>query len=563
MDGLEMFWGGAPKPLNEDVEIRGEFELTRDLDDEAVSEPEYYNPQTGEGAAAKQRAAPDLAKSLRVPGGLAATSKKITADYDSDDGRIIELKQQGYSDEYVAEKLQQEGRIRYVGKTVGSRWLRLRKVLEDREDERLDDELSDWHIGEDEMITNIKAEVEKKYETKYQQLQEKKWREVSIYLADKLGKRKYTAKACEERFEAIKAGTALLPIEIDDDQAGRRQMREQRIAKAKADRAANEEAVRITAELKKAKQEARKRAREEMVAKREEETTRKNQERKERNRIKREREIIRQKLKDARVIRLAEMRAQRDWQMEKWRGEKTLYKNFTGKNMPGQGGAAVRQRKTNDGCDTDEEDELDDTELTEESDAQMTGEGDGGDEGSEPGTSRADSALPIRIKKSTNDRRRVNPARNARGKGKGKAPAAPVMPATVDGGFNKAPVTKETLLNPRSIMNLEELDACLFSRKLPLRHPTESHAEVVSRLVHADNDLTVPDLNELLRAALEPISGKKDAKVQRLAAAEAAHSVKGSAGLISTELEFMRDYEGYQGEFAYLLDEAEAAASEM
>ncbi|KXT00037.1 hypothetical protein AC578_4875 [Pseudocercospora eumusae] len=559
MDGLEMFWGGAPRPLNEDVEIRGEFQLSRDLDDEAESEPEYYDPQTGEGAAARNRAAPDLAKSLRVPGGLAATSKKITADYDSDDGRIIELKQQGYSDEYVAEKLQQEGRIRYVGKTVGSRWLRLRKVLEDQEDERLDDELSDWHIGEDEMVANIKAEVDKKYEPKYQQLQERKWKEVAIYLADKMGRRKYTAKACEERFEAIKAGTALLPIELDDDQAGRRQMREERIAKAKADRAANEQAVRITAELKKSKQEDRKRVKEERVAKREVETARKNQERKERVRIKRERGIIRRKLKDAHVIRLAELRAQRDWQMEKWRSEKQLYKNFTGKNMPGQGGASVRKRKTNDGYDTDEEDELDAMELTEESDAHMTGEEDGGEEERAAGNSRADSALPIRSKKSITDRRRVNPARNVRGKGKGKAQAAAAMPATVDGGFNKAPVTKETLLNPRSIMNLDELDACLFSRKLPRRHPTESHAEVVSRLAHADNELTIPELNDLLKAALEPTSGKKDVKIQRLAAAEAAHSVKGSAGLISTELDFMRGYEGYQGEFAYLLDEAEAA----
>lgn len=75
-------------------------------------------------------------------------SKRITADYDSDDARIIDLKQQSYSDEYVANKLREEGRTRYVGKTVGSRWLRLRKILEERDDERLDDELSDWHVGE-------------------------------------------------------------------------------------------------------------------------------------------------------------------------------------------------------------------------------------------------------------------------------------------------------------------------------------------------------------------------------------------------------------------------------
>lgn len=38
--------------------------------------------------------------------------------------------------------------MRYEPKTVGSRWLRLRKLLERIENERLDDELSDWHEGE-------------------------------------------------------------------------------------------------------------------------------------------------------------------------------------------------------------------------------------------------------------------------------------------------------------------------------------------------------------------------------------------------------------------------------
>lgn len=91
---------------------------------------------------------PKTKRSGRSQGGLAAISRPVTADYGSDDGRIIGLKQQGYSDDYVAQKLIAEGRMRYVPKTVGSRWLRLRKVLERAEDERLDDEMTDWHVGE-------------------------------------------------------------------------------------------------------------------------------------------------------------------------------------------------------------------------------------------------------------------------------------------------------------------------------------------------------------------------------------------------------------------------------
>lgn len=81
--------------------------------------------------------------------------KRIVADYDSDDGRVITLKQQGYSDEYVAQRLMDEGRVRYVPKTVGSRWLRLRKALQEAEDEKLDDELSDWHVGEVRIVVSL------------------------------------------------------------------------------------------------------------------------------------------------------------------------------------------------------------------------------------------------------------------------------------------------------------------------------------------------------------------------------------------------------------------------
>lgn len=85
---------------------------------------------------------------VKVAGGKAAGPKPIKANYDADDARIVDLKQQGYTDEYVADKLAQEGRIRYHARTVGSRWLRIRKALEAKEEEILEDNLSDWHDGE-------------------------------------------------------------------------------------------------------------------------------------------------------------------------------------------------------------------------------------------------------------------------------------------------------------------------------------------------------------------------------------------------------------------------------
>ena len=92
--------------------------------------------------------------SVLVSGGKAPVPKRIDPDeIDSDDQRIITLKQHGYSDDHVAKKLIEEGRIRYVPKTINSRWLRLRKAADKKEDDRLDDELSDWHIGEVGLLT--------------------------------------------------------------------------------------------------------------------------------------------------------------------------------------------------------------------------------------------------------------------------------------------------------------------------------------------------------------------------------------------------------------------------
>lgn len=54
----------------------------------------------------------------------------------------------GHSDEKTAQILIKEGRVKYTSRTINSRWLRLRKALEAKEAEILDDELSDWHMGE-------------------------------------------------------------------------------------------------------------------------------------------------------------------------------------------------------------------------------------------------------------------------------------------------------------------------------------------------------------------------------------------------------------------------------
>ena len=87
-------------------------------------------------------------KRKRIEGGRAAQAKKVTADLDSEDEIIVQMKQKNFSDRDVAQKLVSEGRINYDRKTIATRWARLRKALSEREDQLLDDELTDWHEGE-------------------------------------------------------------------------------------------------------------------------------------------------------------------------------------------------------------------------------------------------------------------------------------------------------------------------------------------------------------------------------------------------------------------------------
>nr|OQO26548.1 hypothetical protein B0A51_08795 [Rachicladosporium sp. CCFEE 5018] len=173
----------------------------------------------------------------RPDGTVVAGPRPIKRDYDSDDERLIQLKQMGHADTYVATQLAKEGRVKYNARTISGRWQRIRKVLEEKEEEQLDDELTDWHEGEDDTLETVIQQVERKIQQEKDRLDARKWREVSQHFANVTLKRKYTANACEERWHALMTGTADLPIEQDPDKEGRARKRKQRQLERQARRA--------------------------------------------------------------------------------------------------------------------------------------------------------------------------------------------------------------------------------------------------------------------------------------------------------------------------------------
>lgn len=123
--------------------------------------------------------------------------------------------------------------------------------------------------------------------------------------------------------------------------------------------------------------------------------------------------------------------------------------------------------------------------------------------------------------------------------------------------MNKAQVTEESLRSARSIMSLQELDMLISQRGLERRQRNETHPEVVARIMHADTKLNKGELDKLLLFHSEQIRGPKSDKIERLQIAEASQSENGRLGIKSDDVEFMRGYEPYQGEWAYMLQERE------
>lgn len=75
-------------------------------------------------------------------------AKKVSADMDSDDEIIYNMKNAKYLERDIAKRLADEGRMNYNPKTIGTRWARLKKVMQKQQDAMLDADLTDWHEGD-------------------------------------------------------------------------------------------------------------------------------------------------------------------------------------------------------------------------------------------------------------------------------------------------------------------------------------------------------------------------------------------------------------------------------
>ena len=359
--------------------------------------------------------------------------------------------------------------------------------------------------------------IEQKYELEMQKLMDKKWKDVSTNLAERLQKKKYTGKACKERLEALEDGTALRPIELDPDKEGRAQMRIARIAEAKQRRAdAAWEAKSSEREAERRKQE-KKAFLEAKQQERDEAEQAKKAQQAEDKRIKVEKKAGREALRAAKAQFEAEEKRKLEQKKHEWELMNAAYAQVTG-------GMSLHPRRNKAKVDDDADGSADDEDYGDASDLADGDEDDAG--GSDDAGSNIDVSMV-------------------------DTPTRPKKKSVVS---KAARVTKETLQNPRSVMTDAEIDVLLFERDLSRRGSRESHPQVVARLAAHDNDLSVSDLHDLLGKFFDKGKGNKAAKTRRLQEYEAGASAAGSDGVKATDPEFVKRYEGYEGEYAGFLD---------
>ena len=149
------------------------------------------------------------------------------------DVTIMRMKKASYSNKEIAIKLRQEsnGAVDYDPKSIATRAMRISKKFAAQAEQRIDDELSDWHEGEDEALLEAEAKTYFDMHKQIEKIKSKRWEYVArnLDLALKKGVA-YSAESCKKRFISLQNDTATIPIELADDPEQRLINRQQRNA---------------------------------------------------------------------------------------------------------------------------------------------------------------------------------------------------------------------------------------------------------------------------------------------------------------------------------------------
>ncbi|KAF1959573.1 hypothetical protein CC80DRAFT_305636 [Byssothecium circinans] len=198
---------------------------------------------------------------------LPAYHKKVSADLDSDDELMLDMREKGYSDRQIASKLAKDGRVRYDMKSISTRIQRIREAQAKHVDYLIKEGYMEWKMDDDQLLMRAYdlADIEIRYEM--ERLRAWRFRKVSDVMRRLNKNAVFSAAACSDRYISLIDGTAKIPSDQDDDPMARRaemdafimQREEERDAEraAKENKEAEQQRVKEEAKMRQAEKSAR------------------------------------------------------------------------------------------------------------------------------------------------------------------------------------------------------------------------------------------------------------------------------------------------------------------
>ncbi|KAF2445250.1 hypothetical protein P171DRAFT_454843 [Karstenula rhodostoma CBS 690.94] len=152
---------------------------------------------------------------------LPAYHKKVSHELDSDDELIMAMREKGFSDKQIAQRLAKEGRIKYNSKSVSTRIQRIKVVQAQRADFELENGIIEWQLEDDQLLLRAYdlASIEIAYEI--ERLRAWRFKKTAEWMRRMNKDSVFSGRACHARYAALLDGTATIPCDVDDDPPAR------------------------------------------------------------------------------------------------------------------------------------------------------------------------------------------------------------------------------------------------------------------------------------------------------------------------------------------------------
>ncbi|OAG08394.1 uncharacterized protein CC84DRAFT_1114836 [Paraphaeosphaeria sporulosa] len=173
---------------------------------------------------------------------LPAYHKKVSHELDSDDELMMVMREKGFSDKQIADRLLKAKRVKYDSKSVSTRIQRIKVVQAQRADFELENGIIEWKMEDDHLLLRAYdiASIEIAYEI--ERLRAWRFKKTAEWMRRMNKTSLFSGKACHARYAALLDGTATIPCDVDDDPAARHTAMAAFRAEKEAERDAEREA---------------------------------------------------------------------------------------------------------------------------------------------------------------------------------------------------------------------------------------------------------------------------------------------------------------------------------